>query len=57
MSAIKVVGRVNGTLILTIIYFLVFPPFSLYLMIVKDRTRSGWKMKEPYPPNSHENQY
>ena len=55
----RAIGRFNTLVILSLLYFLVIPFFSIIsrLMKGKKEKNSTWITKEPALPNSHEHQF
>ena len=60
MSVVRVLGRINTAILLTIVYFAILPFFHLFAIYQnKKRKSSGssWKIKQPNNANSHEFQF
>lgn len=61
MRAIGVVGRFNTRLLLTIVYWVLIPFFTVFQHAKKirsaKRTQSTWQPKESELENAHENQF
>ena len=56
MALARLLGRVNGTLLLIVIVYVVLTPFGLVRRLLRPRPR-GWQPVEPTPRDHFENPY
>ncbi len=56
MRLVRLLGRINTIIILTVIYFALMPLFYLFMLVFKKdlNTESRWKIKQPFNRDSHE---
>jgi hypothetical protein len=57
MAFARLLGRVNGTILLIVIFYFLLTPFALVRRLARRRGAGGWRPCEPSPRDHFENPY